>query len=144
MNILACIDFSNASDKLVTEAIQFARQSAASLWMLHVADPDPDFVGYKAGPQSVRDGVAKQFHREHQQLQAMADRAREAGVEVTALLVQGPTVETILNEASKLNAGVIVVGSHGHGAMYQMLMGSVSEGVIRQANCPVLVVPVSA
>ncbi|MEW5940915.1 MAG: universal stress protein [Chloroflexota bacterium] len=66
---------------------------------------------------------------------------RKAGLDATALVVQGATVETILNEASKLEADMIVVGSHGHGALYQLLVGSVCEGVLRKAACPVLVVP---
>ena len=54
---------------------------------------------------------------------------------------QGPTIETIIEEAGRLKVDMIVVGSHGHGAMYQLLVGSVSEGVLHRATCPVLVVP---
>ena len=68
-------------------------------------------------------------------------RLREAGLETTALLLQGATVETLLKEASKLDIDMIVVGSHGRGAMHQLLVGSVSEGVIHASECPVLVVP---
>ncbi len=55
--------------------------------------------------------------------------------------MHGPTVETILKEASKLEVDMIVVGSHGGNAMYQLLVGSVSEGIVHKSKCPVLVVP---
>jgi nucleotide-binding universal stress UspA family protein len=60
---------------------------------------------------------------------------------VTALLVQGVTADTILEEAAKLAADIIVVGSRGKGALQQLVVGSVSEGVLRKSQCPVLVVP---
>ena len=50
-------------------------------------------------------------------------------------------VEVILDEANKLNIDLIVVGSHGHGAVYHLMVGSVSQGVLHQSTCPVLVVP---
>jgi hypothetical protein len=89
----------------------------------------------------VRDSVAKYFHREHAELQGIADRLRDQGIETAALLVQGATAETILQEANKLQVNMIVVGSHGHGAVHQLLVGSVSENVLREATTPVLVVP---
>ncbi|MEA3243534.1 MAG: universal stress protein, partial [Pseudomonadota bacterium] len=56
-------------------------------------------------------------------------------------LVHGATAETILKKASELDVDMIVVGSHGRGAMYQLLVGSVSEGILHNSRCPVLVVP---
>jgi nucleotide-binding universal stress UspA family protein len=88
-----------------------------------------------------RDSLAEKFHREHRQIQEIAKRLREEGLEATALLVHGPTVEYILKEASELDVDMIVVGSHGRGAVYQLLVGSVSEGLLRKSRCPVLVVP---
>ena len=70
----------------------------------------------------------------------IAERLRKAGLDTTALLVQGETVETILNEASNLNVDMIVLGSHGRGAMYQLFVGSVSEGVLHKSECPLLAV----
>jgi nucleotide-binding universal stress UspA family protein len=49
--------------------------------------------------------------------------------------------EEILNQADALNADLIVMGRHGHGAMYHLLMGSATEGVLRHATRPVLLVP---
>ncbi|RMF20673.1 MAG: universal stress protein, partial [Cyanobacteria bacterium J083] len=57
------------------------------------------------------------------------------------LLIQGATVTTILQEAAKLQAEMIIIGSHGHSSLYKALLGSVSEGIIRQATCPVLIIP---
>jgi nucleotide-binding universal stress UspA family protein len=62
-------------------------------------------------------------------------------LDTTALLVHGATVEVILKEASDLEVDLIVVGSHGRGAMYQLLVGSVSEEVLKKSRIPVLVIP---
>lgn len=141
MNILAAVDLSASTEKVVEETRKLAKRLFAAVWIIHVAEPEPDFVGYDPGPRSVRDTVSKEFHDEHRQLQAIAGRLGEAGIEATALLVRGPTAETILRKAAELEADVIVVGSHGRGAMYQLLVGSASEGVIHGADRPVLVVP---
>ena len=65
----------------------------------------------------------------------------EKSVQVETLHLIGPIVPAILAEAGRQNAGMIVLGSHGHGAIYTILVGSVAEGVIRHAKIPVLVVP---
>jgi len=140
-NILVPIDFSAISDSVVDIAKTFAECFSARIWLIHVASPDPDFVGYDAGPQSVRDQVAEHLREEHQRLQSIAAELREAGLETTALLVQGPTAEKILAEAEEHAADLIVMGSHGHGAMHRMLMGSVSERILRKADCPVTIIP---
>ena len=64
------------------------------------------------------------------------------GLEATALLIRGPTVETTLKEAENLKAELIVVGTHGHGAVYDVLIGSYSADIIRTSTLPVLVVPI--
>ena len=141
-NILAAIDFSDITPTVVEKAAEIARCFSSKLWLIHVAAPDPDFVGYGTGPQSKRDWRAKTLREEHRYIQDKALELEQSGIEVTPLLLQGSTVETILQEASKLNAEAIVIGSHGRGALYKALLGSVSEGIIRKASCPVLIVPV--
>jgi nucleotide-binding universal stress UspA family protein len=140
-NLLAPIDFSDVSASVLTQAGRLARQFGAKLWLIHVAAPEPDFVGYEPGPDTVRRQVATRLHKEHCQLQALADEIRLDGIEVTPLLVQGQTLEKILEEAKRTAADLIVVGSHGHGALYRALVGGVCEGLLRKSTCPVLVVP---
>ena len=141
MNILVCVDLSESTDKVTKSAEELAKLSSAKLWILYVAEPEPDFVGFDTGPQSVRDSHAAKFHSEHRKIQEIADRLRSTSMDATALLVRGPTAETILKEALKLKADIIVVGSHGKGVAHQLLVGSISEQVIRKAECPVFVVP---
>ena len=140
-NILAAIDFSDLTPTVVDKAAEIAKCFSSKLWLIHIAAPDPDFVGYGTGPQSKRDWRAKTLREEHRYIQVRALELEQSGINVTPLLIQGATIETILQEAAKLNADLIVIGSHGHGAVYKALVGSVSEGIIRQASCPVLIIP---
>jgi nucleotide-binding universal stress UspA family protein len=141
MNLLIAADLSESTNIVVEKSIEIIRMLSARVWLLHVAEPDPDFIGFDPGPQSVRNSIAKEYAGEHRQIQEIADRFRKAGMEATALLMQGPTVEKILEQAGRLDASMIIMGSHGHGAMYQLLVGSTSEGVLRSTQCPVLVIP---
>ena len=140
MSLLVAVDFSNVADDQLEIVARLARPNR-EIYLLHVAEPEPSFVGYEAGPNEVRHEVAVEFKREHDELHALADRLREDGHQVSALMVQGPTVQTILKQAEKLEAEVIVVGSHGRGKLFDLVVGSVSAGVIRKAKVPVLVVP---
>jgi len=142
MNILVAVDLSPASEKVVAAAGRVAKLTGAKVYILHTAEPEPDFVGYDAGPEVVRTQVANEYRREHRDVQALADRLRSDGLDATALLIQGPTVETALREADNLDAELIVVGTHGHGAVYDVLIGSYSAGIIRKSKRPVLVVPI--
>jgi nucleotide-binding universal stress UspA family protein len=141
VNILVGIDFSDCTNTVVRKAQEIAQALSAKVWLLHVAEPEPAFVGYEVGPQYERDALSEKLHKEHADIQALGDELRDAGLEATALLVRGSTVETILNEATKLEADMIIVGSHGRGAVQRLLVGSVSEGVLRHAKCPMLIIP---
>ena len=141
MKLLVAVDFSETTELVLRVAKRLASSLDASVWLVHAADPEPDFVGYDAGPDVVRTQVAKELRDEHRQLQALAEELRQTGVDVTATLARGPTVETLLAEAEKQGADMIVVGSHGRGMVGEILLGSVSKGLIRAGQCPVTVVP---
>lgn len=140
-NILIAIDFSEITPVLITQAATLAKALNGKLWLLHVANPVPDFVGYNPVPQTDRNQVAQEFQEEHRHLQTIAEHLCQRGIEAVALLVQGSTVKTILHEANKLKADLIIIGSHGRTGISKALLGSVSEGILHQSHCPVLVIP---
>ena len=141
MKILVAVDFSESTEIVLQAAEDQATALSAKVLLVHVAEPDPDFVGFKAGPKSMRDSISKEFYKEHVKIHDYAARMGAGGLDVTPMLVQGSTSDAILKEASKLGVDIIVVGSHGRGAMHHLLMGSVSQGVIHAAGCPVLIIP---
>jgi nucleotide-binding universal stress UspA family protein len=143
-NILVPIDFSDVTETVLAQARRLADALGAKTWLIHVASARPDFLGYEVGPVNVRDSVARQLHKEHEQLQQYQDEFRAEGLIATALLVPGVPPKKILEEAERLKPDLIVIGSHGHGALFHLLAGSVCEGVLKHAPCPVVVVPARA
>lgn len=140
MSILVAVDFSPVTERQIA-AVERLASPGRRIYVLHVAEPDPDFVGFEGGPDEVRDQIASEFREEHRKVESLARALEGKGFDATGLLVQGPTARTILTQAGRLGADVIVVGSHGHGALFDLLAGSVSAAVIRKADRPVLVVP---
>ncbi len=141
MNILVALDLSDASQEILDNAKSLALALSAKVWLLHVVEPEPEFVGYRAGPQSVRDQVAHKFHEERDELQKEVNDFRKSGIDTAALCVQGSTVDVIYRESKELEIDIIIVGSHGHGGVFHLVFGSVSEGVLHKSSCPVMVIP---
>jgi len=142
LKILVAVDLSDATEKVMRVVKYLAKATESEVRVLHVAEAEPDFVGYEAGPEVVRDQVAHEFCEEHRGVQALAESLREAGIEAQASLIQGPIIATVLGEAKRLEADLLIVGSHGFGALYDLLVGSSSRGILKDTDIPVLVVPV--
>ena len=142
-NILVAVDFSNDDEVLLNRASQMALMFKSKIWVVHIAAPDPDFVGYEPGPQYVRDIRASDLRTEHKTLKTYAENLDKAGIESEGLLIQGPTVETILEEAAKLNIDLFVVGSHKHGFMHRLFNENTPIELAKKSNIPVLIVPLT-
>lgn len=140
-NILVPIDPTDASGHVLAAAEGLARSWGSNQGLVRVGAPEPDFVGYDVGPQYVREQRAETLRQEHVDLQAWAADSTTKGIAAEALLAQDPTAETILLQADRLSAGMIVVRSHAWGAPAKAFLGSVSGKVLRQSTVPVFVVP---
>ncbi len=141
-NIVVALDFFDVPDILLQKAKELALAFGAKLWLIHVAAPDPDFVGYKVGPESERLARSHVLREEHVELQKIADDIVAEGIVTEALLVQGATSSTLLEEVEKLNSDLLVIGSHGHGVLYNVVIGSVCDSIVRNAKVPLYIIPV--
>ncbi len=152
MNILVALDLSAASQKILPVVEALVSGLSAKIWLFHVTEPSDGMVDYKGSlrndesderldPDYARDQIAQKFHNEHKALEEAAEKLKKSGVEATARVVHGLPIEVLLEESDKLEIDIIVIGSHGHGAVHKLLAGSVSESVLRRSICPVLVVP---
>ncbi|MDF9800117.1 nucleotide-binding universal stress UspA family protein [Catalinimonas alkaloidigena] len=140
-NILVAVDFDERTFFLVDYAAELAKKFDAKIWIVHIAAPEPDFVGYDVGPQYIRDSRADTLKGEHKSLKLLTDKLHQQSIEADALLISGPTVQMILDEAKKLQADLIITGSHAHSFLYNAFVGSVSLALFKKSKIPLLTVP---
>ena len=141
MNILVAIDLSGVSQKILDKAKTLALALPAKVCLLHVVEDDLDLLGHEPDLQDTSDQGPQEFPQEHKDLQKEVDELRESGIDTKGLLAQGSVVDVILQKSKQLGIDIIIVGTHGHGGVHHMIFGSVSEGVLRNSSCPILVIP---
>ena len=141
MNILVALDLSSASQKILDKAKTLAIALPAKVCLLHVIEGEPDFPDDEPDLQNSSVQDQQEFPQEHKNLQKEVDGLRQSGIETKGLLSQGSVVDVILQKSKQLEIDIIIVGTHGHGGVHHMIFGSVSEGVLRNTSCPVLVIP---
>jgi nucleotide-binding universal stress UspA family protein len=145
--ILVAIDFSDVTPRVMEETKGMARAFGASVRLLHVAPHETEFVAYSPGglppPGMGMSGTAvvRDLRIETERIAMLMEEFKREGITATAAVLEGPVVPTILDEAKESAADLVVMGSHGHGALYELLVGSITEGVLRRSPMPVLVVP---
>ncbi len=141
MNILVAIDLSSASQKILNKAKTLALALSAKVCLLHVVEDDSGFPDDELDSLETSDQGQQEFPQEHKALQKELDGLRQSGIDTKGLLSQGSIVDVIIQKSKQLGIDIIIVGTHGHGGVHHMIFGSVSEGVLRNTSCPVLVIP---
>lgn len=136
--ILVPVVFTDTSMHAVHQAAWLARRFHAEMILLHVVTP----LNYPAGAlESGHEITARDLHaqivqRAQQELEQM--RLPELdGIVVTRALLRGDPAQEIVATARDSNADLIVMSTHGHGAFYRFLLGSVTAKVLHNSHCPV-------
>jgi nucleotide-binding universal stress UspA family protein len=133
--VVVATDLSRVSARAVEVGIDLARRLSARLLLVNVLD-----LGRLSG-LGRHDRVDQARAEREPVLLDMVRAARAAGVEAEFLLWQGAPVETITEAATSEGAEMIVVGTHRRRGPGRMLLGSVSDELVRTAGVPVLIVP---
>lgn len=157
--ILVPIDFSDVTPPVIDLARQLAKGLNAEIHLVHVkeirAAATPGTLGYglagmpelapMAGlPLPSLEPMPEIISENEGQTSKLAKLQQEIakdGIKVSLHEPTGTVADEILNQADELNAELIVMGTHGRGAMYNLLVGSASKGVLKHSTRPVVLVP---
>jgi nucleotide-binding universal stress UspA family protein len=139
VKILLAVDGSPISMRAVKEAVKLIRQLSepAELVLFYADTPLPQAAAVKLGADAV-----KLYHEENGDYATKAARAalNRAKVPYARVLAVGEPAESIVKHAQKGRFDLIVMGSHGRGALQGLLLGSVARKVMALGDTPVLVV----
>lgn len=138
--ILVAIDLGPATEAVIAAGAVLAGRCGTAISLLHVVEPDPEFVGFDVGPASVRHQLAEVYRREHATIQGHAGKLRAQGFDAEGLLIQGSAGQKILDEVVRLDVLYVVVGSHDR-SVAGLLRGSTSKFLSQNAHVPVVLVP---
>ena len=138
--ILVPVDYSDVTQRVLETAVSLACAFQGRIILVHVIEPAPQFAGYDPGPLSVPMDIPPAMPGDPARLEALKRQCGGA-LEVATLEVRGSAPDEVLKLAREHGADFIVLGSHGHGAIYQLLVGGVADAVLKTAPCPVLIVP---
>ena len=157
--ILVPIDFSDVTPPVIDLARQLAKALDAKIHLIHVkeltAATTPGTLGYglagmpELAPMSgvpvpgfePMPGTTPEDEGQKSKLAKWQEEIARDGIKVSLHQPSGAVAEEILDQANRLNADLIVMGTHGHGAMYNLLVGSATKGVLKHSTRPVLLVP---
>jgi nucleotide-binding universal stress UspA family protein len=140
--ILCPVDYSDFSERALAQAVRLARWFEASVTAVHVVPPapwtaSPDTVPYVTLPADL---LRARREDEAQTLERFVGPHRGQGAAVQTRLLDGDTSRAIQATAVDLPADIVVMGTHGRSGFEHLLLGSVTEKVLRRATCPVLTV----
>lgn len=139
---LVPVDFSAVTEKVIEAALAQARAFRGHVALLHVIQPPVSTGGEYALPvEVVEEAVNTNKRAALQKLEGRRETFRAAGIECSVATAVGVPDRAILEEAGRVAADCIIMGSHGHGRLYDFLVGSTASGVIKRGKCAVLVIP---
>jgi nucleotide-binding universal stress UspA family protein len=141
-NILCPVDFSDFSKRALDHAVAVAHRYESEVTVLHVC-PDVPAFAYAAGGLPLEPVILTDADRERlmSELRQFADCDEASRVHLRPVVRVGETVREILDEAASVKADLLTLGTHGRSGFERLVLGSVTEKLLRKAGCPVLTVP---
>lgn len=140
--ILTPVDFSDVSEAVVKQAAELARALEARIILLAVVQPPiitSEYAPLMAENLSQITAVGEK--NAARQLTHFRTQLSAQGIESKSVQLFGSPILIIAEQAAKFEADYIVMGSHGHNALYDLIVGSTTHGVLLRAKCPVMIVP---
>ncbi len=142
--ILVPLDFSEVSNAVVTEAAALARALDGRVVLLTIMQSPALTAQSLAVAGDIGEMAAAGERFATQELRKYVMQLAADGVPAESQHYYGGPIEHIVEQAAERSADYVVMGSHGHTALYDLLVGSTTHGVLQGVTCPVVIVPALA
>jgi nucleotide-binding universal stress UspA family protein len=142
--IVVAVDFSNATPGVLDMASGLAKAFGAQLRLFHVVEPEPSYTAYGFTPDEFPALHAYQEEAKRRAAGKLDELLAKVKADIpgaTAQIAEGSPLHALLDFVKESGADFVVLGSHGHGVIASLLLGSVAEGMVRKATVPTLIVP---
>jgi nucleotide-binding universal stress UspA family protein len=140
--ILLATDGSDEASLAAQAATELSKETGSEVHLVYVLPTPAQMIGHHLYSDELRESLIGGAERDAETfLKEQAEQIGSDGGKVAEThLRSGDPDKEILRTAESLGVGLIVIGSRGLGAVSRMLIGSVSDSIVRHAHCPVLVV----
>ena len=141
--IVALVDLSEDAFKVLKQAHRMAAAFGSRVVLLHVVPPQPVVMDLGiASPTVMETPSPEAVAADGAKLQEMQDSLSKFGITVESRQLANGSADSVMEEIKSLEADLVIMGSHRHGVLYNLFVGSVTHDVLQRMTCPVLLVPV--
>jgi nucleotide-binding universal stress UspA family protein len=142
--IITALDFKGSSEKILNAAIELAKNDQASLHIIHVVEFIIPYTAYGMMPEefpSLQKFQQDAETRASENLEKAKITAQKTVGKVITKLIIGLPLYAIVDYVENHQANYLVIGTHSHGVISSLLIGSIADGLVRKAICPTLIIP---
>lgn len=142
--IIVAVDFSNATPGVLEMASGMAKAFGAELGLFHAVEPEPSYTAYGFTPEefpAMHIYQEEAMRRARTKLDELVVQLKADLPNVSSKIAEGSPLHALLEHVKESDADLVVLGTHGHGVIASLLLGSVAEGMVRKATVPTLIVP---
>lgn len=138
--IVAAVDFSEISDRIMKLALLMAEQYQAELNIIFVAETIPTaLAGFAMTDVPITQIEEDMYEHSKKRLEKFVEKYRAGySIPLKCQVLEGQAAKGIIEWSEKNDVDLIIMGTHGYKGLEKMLMGSVAERVLKLAPCPVL------
>ncbi len=140
-NIMACIDFTEGTDRIIDKSIELATTMNTALCLIYVGPPKQETAESVYGKRSFPE-LARKLCTCNRNFDEFVRKIKRAGIELTTIRTRGDARKIIATEANKKQADMIIMGAKNNSALHHLVAGSVAADVMKNTGKTVVLVPI--
>lgn len=139
--ILVCLDFTDISDSVMTEAKSFADKTGAALHLVYVSPYRGEQASHVTSAAAQNTSISIKMTKENSRMDSYIKSCKEAGIKTKGDILSGNVSDAITEKAQELEINYVIIGSRTTNAATHIIKGSVGADLLKKLQKPLLLVP---